>query len=460
MAKRKGGIWTALDSFEGDKVVAMIMMLLVMISFLAISSSTPLLALQNRSTRNSVIMGQFGTASIGLLFTWIFYKISSEKVLNFLAWLGLWGSLFLLLMLDLRIRGPIVRAEKVNDAYRSLRFFGVFPIQVFEVVKLGMILYIAKAVVAWRRRESWFYRKFAGSSKLGFLADPFWDKVLTIYLPIGIVSLLVARGSNSSAVIIGGILFLIALVGGIEFGKKDFILCVAAISLGGMVLVLGSSGSGEGEGGHGRTGTLVSRINSFFESDTEKQLVATLDEYGQNSKEFTELLDKNRQQISAKIAVSEGGFIGKGPGNSTQRYVVPVMFEDYMYSFVIEEYGLFGGLFVLALYISLLARGAIIVRNSEDDFMKLIVSGLVMLIVFQAMIHILVNVDLMPMTGQTLPLVSYGKSSFLIFCTAFGIIMAISRQARKKIEMESKEAAPLVERKDDRSEELDQIDKL
>ena len=358
MAKRKGGIWTALDSFEGDKVVAMIMMLLVMISFLAISSSTPLLALQNRSTRNSVIMGQFGTASIGLLFTWVFYKISSEKVLNFLAWLGLWGSLFLLLMLDLRIRGPIVRAEKVNDAYRSLRFFGVFPIQVFEVVKLGMILYIAKAVVAWRRRESWFYRKFAGSAKLGFLADPFWDKVLTIYLPIGIVSLLVARGSNSSAVIIGGILFLIALVGGIEFGKKDFILCVAAISLGGMVLVLGSSGSGEGEGGHGRTGTLVSRINSFFESDTEKQLVATLDEYGQNSKEFTELLDKNRQQISAKIAVSEGGFIGKGPGNSTQRYVVPVMFEDYMYSFVIEEYGLFGGLFVLALYISLLARGA------------------------------------------------------------------------------------------------------
>ena len=115
------------------------------------------------------------------------------------------------------------------------------------------------------------------------------------------------------------------------------------------------------------------------------------------------------------------------------RYVVPIMFEDYMFSFIVEEYGLIGGILVIILYISLLARGSLIVRNCDNLFAKTAVAGLVILITGQAMMHIMINCDLGPLTGQTLPMISHGKSSFLMFCLAFGIILSISRMAKKKI---------------------------
>ena len=151
------------------------------------------------------------------------------------------------------------------------------------------------------------------------------------------------------------------------------------------------------------------------------------------------MLDGSKQVISAKVAGSTGGLLGKGPGKSTQRYIVSVMYEDYMYSFIIEEYGLVGGILILMLYGTLLARGSIIVRNCDTVFAKCAVAGLVALISCQALLHILVNVDLMPMTGQNLPMISHGNSSFLCFCVAFGIILSISRMAKKKIARETAE---------------------
>ena len=128
---------------------------------------------------------------------------------------------------------------------------------------------------------------------------------------------------------------------------------------------------------------------------------------------------------------------------------MPIMFEDYMFSFIVEEYGLLGGMLVIILYISLLARGSIIVRNCDNHFAKTAVAGLVILITGQAMMHIMINCDLGPLTGQTLPLVSHGNSSFLMFSVAFGIILSISKMARRKIAREAEKAAPLVEHESD-----------
>ena len=126
--------------------------------------------------------------------------------------------------------------------------------------------------------------------------------------------------------------------------------------------------------------------------------------------------------------------LGKGIGNSTQKYRVQNIYGDYMYSFIIEEYGLFGGLIILILYVSLLARSSIIARMCSDDFAKYALGGLAILISGQAFMHIVVNVDIGPMTGQTLPLISHGASAFLVFCAAFGLILSISRMAKKKIQ--------------------------
>ena len=161
---------------------------------------------------------------------------------------------------------------------------------------------------------------------------------------------------------------------------------------------------------------------------------------------YQEALDAIRQPYSAKIAVHEGGIIGKGPGQSTQRYVVPDISEDYMFSFIIEEYGLLGGILVIFLYVSLMARATIIVRNCGNDlYAKLSVAGLAILITGQAFLHMFVNADIGPMTGQTLPLISHGNSAFLCFSLAFGIILSFSRIASRKIDREIKKAAPLVE---------------
>ncbi|MBQ9711483.1 MAG: FtsW/RodA/SpoVE family cell cycle protein, partial [Bacteroidales bacterium] len=184
----------------------------------------------------------------------------------------------------------------------------------------------------------------------------------------------------------------------------------------------------------------VGRITRFSEDPEEKLLSME-----KGTKEFYDELDKVRQPISAKVAVSEGGLWGKGPGRSTQRYIVPVMFEDYMFSFIIEEYGILGAIIIMILYCSLLARGSLVVRNCNNVYAKTAEAGLVILISGQAFMHMLINVDLGPMTGQTLPMISHGKSAFLAFSIAFGIILAISRMAKSNIDKEIKNVKPLVE---------------
>jgi cell division protein FtsW len=167
------------------------------------------------------------------------------------------------------------------------------------------------------------------------------------------------------------------------------------------------------------------------------------------SPEFYDLLDEIKQPYSAKIAVHEGGIKGKGSGNSTQKYVVSNIYGDYMFSFLIEEYGLIGGIIVIFLYVSLLARGSTIARLCSNEYAKIAVGGLSVLITGQAFMHMFVNVDIGPMTGQTLPLISHGSSAFLMFSIAFGVILSISRMTREKIKEEEEAAEPIYRKEED-----------
>jgi cell division protein FtsW len=119
--------------------------------------------------------------------------------------------------------------------------------------------------------------------------------------------------------------------------------------------------------------------------------------------------------------------LGKGPGKSTQRYVLPHPYSDFIYTIIIEEYGLLGGVFVLMLYLWLFYRCIILVRNCTKTFTAISVGGLGLMISTQAGLHILVNVGILPVTGHTLPLISLGGTSFIIFSCAFGIILSVSR---------------------------------
>jgi cell division protein FtsW len=153
---------------------------------------------------------------------------------------------------------------------------------------------------------------------------------------------------------------------------------------------------------------------------------------GKYSDAWFEVRNDIRQPYTALLAVRQGGLFGKGSGNSTQKYIVTHIYSDYIYSLIVEEYGALGGVFIMFLYLSLLARGAAIARNCTNTFAKYTVGGLCLMITAQAMMHIMVNLDIGFRTGQTLPLISDGRFAFLTFCFAFGVILSISKSAKKE----------------------------
>ena len=424
--KKKSRFWTFADSFEGDKVVWIIVLLLILFSIVCMFSSSSRL-LRDGMTRLDLVKNQFFVVLAGLAVIIVCYNIKNIK---FFRWCSKWGfllSLTLLVLLDLHISlPPVVKALNINNAYRILSIAG-FQVHVFEVVKVAMVLYLAWAMDALKQGELKWPKKLL------------WKKILYLYAPFLIIFALIIPGSNSSALIIGLLMFVMILLGGGNF-KDMLILAAAGVALIALIVGVYNLTKNTEHPLFSRIGTGVARI--FEEDHWEQQAIDS----PKGSIAYQEAIDAIRQPYSAKIAVKQGGLIGKGPGQSTQRYVVPDMSEDFMYSFIIEEYGLIGGIFVIFLYVSLLARGSIIARNcGSDHYAKLTVAGLCLLITGQAFLHMFVNADIGPMTGQTLPLISHGNSAFLCFSIAFGIILSFSRIATRRIDKETRAAAPLVE---------------
>lgn len=433
--RKKKTPWNFVDSLEGDKVVWMIALMLILFSVVCIFSSSSRL-LSAGQTRLDIVRSQLLIVALGLGVIIVCYNI---KNINVFRWFSKWGFLFsllLLVLLDIHVKLPFLKAVNINDAYRILQIKGL-QIHVFEVVKVAMVMYLSWAVEKLKAGDFAFLDSFKGNPKFSFLASKAAKKWIMLYIPFLLVFVLTIMGSNSSAIFIALIMFLTIAIGGEQW--KDMMTLAAAGALL-LVLCFGLYKISNGKV-FDRIGTGISRV---FTSDTD--YVKIIEDNPSNSIDYQKALDKIRQPYSAKIAVKKGGFFGMGAGQSRQRYIVPDFSEDYMYSFIIEEYGLLGGILVLFLYVSLLARGSIIVRNcGKDIFAKSAVAGLCLLITGQAFLHIFVNVDIGPMTGQTLPLISHGNSAFLCFCLAFGIILAISRIASRRIEKEQREAAPLVE---------------
>ena len=418
--KNKSNLWNFLDNLEGDKVVWMIVLLLMLISIVAIFSSTSQLALSQNTSRMAIVGEQMLITLLGFGVIIACYSIRSIGFFRIISQFGYLVSMFLLLILATHKQIGPFKPLMINSAWRIVSIGG-FQVHVFEVVKIAMANLLAK--------------------KHPFWAKPMVKKVVYIYVPIFTVCIGIMVGSLSSTIFIGGIMFITILIGGISV--KELIL-PGVIAVGLLLGCIGINSICIKKDIKTPFPHLASAMARLSSDSTEKRL-ETIRTAPQNTTEFQDALDKLKQPVSAKIAIHEGGLIGKGPGRSTQRYVVPIMFEDYMFSFIVEEYGLLGGLLVIILYISLLARGSIIVRNCDNHFAKTAVAGLVILITGQAMMHIMINCDMGPLTGQTLPLISHGNSSYLMFSLAFGIILSISKMARRKIAREAAQAPPLVE---------------
>ena len=151
------------------------------------------------------------------------------------------------------------------------------------------------------------------------------------------------------------------------------------------------------------------------------------DYLNQDSLRFRPITNKNQQEMFSRMAQAHGGLVGVGVGNSRECSRLPLAFSDYIYSIIIEETGVLGGMFVLILYLWLLARAAMIVRRSKRVLPSLLVIGMASLITYQALFHMAINVGVFPVSGQPLPLISKGGTSIVVMSVAFGVMLSVSR---------------------------------
>ena len=220
-----------------------------------------------------------------------------------------------------------------------------FQLHVFEVTKVAMVMYLAWALHAYKQDQEDLAKKkksrtFKTANKLGgtilfkFMGKPFWKRTYYMYIPMIIVCVLVMRGSNSSAIFIGGILIAVLAIGGAPFKEIGLALATGIATL---FLIVGVYNATDGKVFpiFERAATILGRVGMDYDIERLKTLK-------RGSVDFFDELDKIKQPYSAKIAIHEGGILGKGIGGSTQKYVVSNIYGDYMFSFIIEEYGLSG----------------------------------------------------------------------------------------------------------------------
>lgn len=398
-----------LRQLKGDRVIWIIVVFFAMISIVAVFSSSSFLASSRGVSKVAIFMEQTKSVLLGFAALLVCYLIPLRFYRATSFWLyGI--SVLLLAMLFV----PGLRVE-ANGAIRGIRIAG-HTVQVFEFAKIGVILYLAKALERWGDHLNDF-RQFA----------------LKIILPVGTVCLLILQNSFSSAVLIAMISFLVLFF--LNVNLKNLLITVGGVGVAVMLMfgVYHAVFAGHPQRQQSsigkifnRFGTVENRLSAHFDKEREESIEDL------TPVEIERLKDKDRQSENAKVAISEGGLFGKGPGKSTQRYSLSMAFSDFIYAFIVEEYGLMGGILVILLYLIFLFRCIRLCARCRATYSSVLIVGLSFLIATQAFLHILVNVRLLPITGHTLPLISHGGTAYLVLCGAFGMILSVNRQLDKQ----------------------------
>lgn len=366
---------------KGDRVIWMIVAILAMFSILAVYSSTTTLAYKHSAGNTELyLMKQIVFILLGLFFTYICYLTPYIQYSRIAPYLMLVAIPLLVYTIGF--------GTELNDARRwiSVPFVGL-TFQTSDFAKLALIIYVARAI----------------SSKQEYIED-FNDAFMPIIIPILIICGLIAPADLSTAAILFFSCLLMMFMGRVSL-KYILLLMFLGVVLFSFLVTLGNFFPEIV-----RVETWISRLRDFW---------------------FNTGSD-NIQVVQSKIAIANGEWFGVGPGNSIQRNFLPAPYSDYIYAIICEEYGLiFGGLIILILYVALFYRCVKIVTKSPKAFGAMLALGLGLMISLQAMINIAVNVNLLPVTGLALPLVSRGGTSALFSGIAFGMILSVSRYIEK-----------------------------
>lgn len=365
--------------FKGDRVVWGLIVVFMIYSLLAVYSSSVSLAFSRHGGDTTFFLK---TQAMMLIFCLFIITVTHHlpyKIYSSLAGTILFVAIILLII-------TLLFPVRINEASRWIMIPGTgFMIQTSDLAKVALVIYLARML----------------SQNQGNLHD---FKLMTriMIVPVAIVCALIMPENLSTAVMIFGMSLIIMFIGRMPFKyiMAWLGIAVAAIIIFALVLDLATENN--------RVSVWKSRIENYVSGEGNK--------------------DADYQANQAKIAIATGGLIGKAPGNSVQRNMLPQSNSDFIFAIIIEEYGLlFGALPVLFVYLILLFRGVAIARKCETAFPAFLVMGLTIMLVTQAMINMAVAVGLFPVTGQTLPMISWGRTSMVVSSFSLGAILGVSR---------------------------------
>lgn len=399
--------------FKGDKGIWMVFLFLCLISVVEVFSASSTLTYKSQNYLSPLIYHS-GMILFGVFVAIVTLNIPCRyfKILTPLLLFITFGTLLWVL----------VGGESINGANRVIKIAS-FTFQPSEIAKGTMVLVTAQILSAMQRPDG----KGADDKAIKY--------VLVVVLP---AVFLIGIENLSTACLLFLVVFLMMFIGRVPSMQMGKLMGAGALLVGvflALVLTLGSfeqvddennpptasatQGSKDEIKGGGifhRFATWRSRILKHSGGDVP-------------AKDYD--IDKNFQVGHANIAIASSGIIGKGPGNSTERDFLPQAFSDFIYAIIIEEMGIIGAIAVVLLYVILLFRAARIANRCENNFPAFLVLGLALLLVIQATINMMVAVELMPVTGQPLPLISKGGTSTIINCAYIGAILSVSRSAKR-----------------------------
>lgn len=388
---------------HGDKTIWGLVLLLGLVSLLVVYSATGSLAYKMYKGNTEVyLFKQFAFIIIGFLVIYFAHRV------NYTIYSKIAKVIFLLSIPLLLY--TLFFGVTLNEGSRWIKLPIInLTMQTSDLAKLGLFMYLARLLSKKQKNIKDF--------KKGFIP---------VMLPVAATCLLIAPANLSTALLLGSSCMVLLFIG--RVATKHLLMVMGAALVPIIALVMAAV------------------ISHKTASDVEEEVVAKKEERSALTRRVStwvsrvenfmygdkEAADDNLYQVNqAKIAIAKGGFLGKGPGNSEQRNFLPQAYNDFIYAIIIEEYGLLGGAFIIFVYMVFLYRSIRLFKRCPYAFGAFLALGLSFTLVLQAMANMAVNVNLFPVTGVTLPLVSMGGSSFLFTCLSIGIILSVARNVEQ-----------------------------
>ena len=381
---------------KGDKTIWAVVSLLALFSFLPVySSSSSLAYLYGDGNTLKFLLKHFAHLVLGFVILFGVHKVPYHyfKGLSVIAL-----PIVLILLVVTMTQGTTIEGANASRWIR-IPFVG-FTFQSSTLASVVLFTYVARYLARIKDKTVTFK-----------------ETLLPLWFPVFIVLALILPANFSTAAIIFSMISILVFIGGYPIKYLLIILFAGALFLTLFVV----SAKAFPSLFPNRVDTWMSRIDNFTDGEET---------------------EADYQIDKAKAAIASGGITGLGPGKSIQKNFLPQSSSDFIYAIIVEEFGLVGSLFLMSLYMLLLFRFVIVAHKAETIFGKLLVIGVGLPIVFVALVNMAVAVEIFPVTGQTLPLISSGGSSIWMTCMAIGMVLSVSAK-RAVVKTENQEENPL-----------------